>query len=147
MPTEIPFGFPDRESLVLLLDLPGRADSGYEWISCRAKIHVGGFNGSADLYLGAGDLQQLSDQLEDLYRSLSGKAELNTIEGQIALKLTGDGKGHIRLEGSLLDRCGVGNKLMFVIEYDQTLLWQTVSALRDVLGQIKSKATSITEFT
>jgi hypothetical protein len=141
MPIEIPFGFPERESLVLSLDLPAKTDSGYEWIFCRAKIQAGGFNGKADLYIEAGDLIRLSEQIEILYQTLSGEAALDTIEGQISLTLIGDGKGHIKLQGFLLDRRGTGNKLTFVIEHDQTLLWLAVSALRDVLHQIKSKTT------
>jgi hypothetical protein len=142
MPLDIPFGHPDRESLVLSLDLPAKTDSGYEWISSRAQVHAGKFQGAADLYLEAGDLKRFSEPVETLYRTLKGEAALNTIEDQISLLLTGDGKGHIELKGTLLDRCGTGNRLNFVLQYDQTLLWQTVSALRDALGQIDSKGKS-----
>jgi hypothetical protein len=145
MPVAIPFGFGDRESLVLALDLPAKIDSGYDWISCHASIKAGSFEGKADLYIVAGDLVPFSEQVEALYRTLRGEAVLNTLEGQIDLRLVGDGKGHIKLHGELLDRCGIGNKLSFVIEYDQTLLWQTISALRDVLAQIRTRGTSAVE--
>lgn len=142
MPLEIPFGFPERESLVLSLDLPPKSDDGYEWISCQAAIQAGSFHGKVDLYIMAGDLIRLSEQVEVLYRTLNGEATLDTLEGQISLRLTGDGKGHIKLEGFLLDRCGLGNKLNFLLEYDQTLLWQTVSVLRDACSQIGTKGVS-----
>ena len=143
MPLSIAFGHADRESLVLSLDLPANTDSGYEWISCRAAVHAGNFQGMADLYLEAGDLKRFSQPLEGLYRTLKGEAALDTIEGQISLKLVGDGKGHIELRGTLLDRCGDGNTLKFVLQYDQTLLWQTISALRDAISQIDSKGKSV----
>jgi hypothetical protein len=143
MPLDIPFGHPDRESLVLSLDLPAKTDSGYEWINCRATVHAGKFQGTADLYLEARDLMSFGQPLESLYRTLKGEAALDTIESQISLKLVGDGKGHVELRGTLFDRCGNGNMLKFVLQYDQTLLWQTISALRDVLSQIDSKGKSV----
>lgn len=143
MPLEIPFGHPDHESLVLSLDLPAKTDSGYEWISSRAEVYAGKFRGTADLYLEAEDLKRFSEPLEILCRTLKGEAKLDTIEGQISLLLIGDGKGHIELKGTLIDRCGNGNKLMFVLQYDQALLWQTISSLRDALSQIDSKGKSL----
>ena len=142
MALEIPFGFPNRESLVLSLGLPPHNDDGYEWIKCHAEIQAGQFEGKVELYLVSGDLFRLSEQAEVLYRTLSGEASLDTLEGQISLRLTGDGKGHIKLEGFLIDRCGDGNKLNFILNYDQTLLWQTVSTLRDACSLIKTKGKS-----
>ena len=40
---------------------------------------------------------------------MSGSAEFATMEGQLSLRLVGDGKGHIELRGELADQTGIGN--------------------------------------
>jgi len=144
MAIAIPFGFEDRESVILNLDLPAESDSGYDCISCLVHVRAGNFDARVKHLIERRDLIPFSEAAEKLYRSLKGEAVLNSLEGHIYLKLTGDGKGHIKLQGELVDR-GIENKFFLVIEYDQTLLWQSVSALRDVLMLIQTKGSSPTE--
>jgi hypothetical protein len=51
------------------------------------------------------------------------------MEGQLALELIGDGRGHIRVEGISLDVVGVGNRLNFHFDIDQTYLARIVRSL------------------
>ena len=68
-----------------------------------------------------------------LENNLAGTAEFSTMESQIELLLRGDGIGHVSVEGTVFDQAGVGNKLSFRLEIDQTYLPQIVRSLDDVL--------------
>jgi hypothetical protein len=49
------------------------------------------------------------------------------------IKASGDGKGHIRIEGEALDAAGIGNRLNFHFEIDQTDLSYTIKQLRGLV--------------
>jgi hypothetical protein len=60
---------------------------------------------------------------------LKGDVTFTTLEDQLFLKLSGNGRGQISLTGYALDQPGIGNRLQFQLELDQTHLAQ---ALRDL---------------
>jgi hypothetical protein len=66
---------------------------------------------------------------------LSGEALLDTIEGWLDLRLTGDGRGHVDLHGQLVDAPSDGNSLEFRLSLDQTYLPPLMAELRAALGQ------------
>jgi hypothetical protein len=47
----------------------------------------------------------------------------------LAFELIGDGRGHIRVEGTSLDVVGVGNRLNFRFDIDQTYLAGIIRSL------------------
>ena len=54
------------------------------------------------------------------------------MEGQLLLRLIGDGKGHIELTGEVADQPGIGNRLNFTLRCDQSLLGASIRDLEKV---------------
>ena len=79
------------------------------------------------------------EQLRPLYESLSGTAEFSTLEGQLGLRLVGDGKGHIALTGEVADYAGIGNRLHFSLHFDQTQLRVSICQLERITSQIPNR--------
>jgi hypothetical protein len=132
-------GFPEKERLEVSLSPEAASDSGYGWLSARVRINVGGFVGDVSMSLLFSELIRFKEELEPLYRTLRGKAELKTIEGQLHVVVEVDKLGHVKASGELLDAAGIGNALRFEIRFDQTLLWHTVSELDEALCEIREK--------
>lgn len=103
------------------------------WIRGSVYISVGGFKGKYSAAFLTDDLSQFLNELQHLYRSLKGTAEFKTMEGQLYVKASGDGKGHIEIEGKAIDAAGIGNQLNFNLEIDQTDLLQTIKQLRELV--------------
>lgn len=55
-------------------------------------------------------LGSFSEQLHVHYDCITGSAEFSTLEGQLSLKLSGDGSGNIKLDGKASDAAGLGKK-------------------------------------
>jgi hypothetical protein len=47
----------------------------------------------------------------------------------LSLRLTGDGKGHVELRGEVSDQAGVGNRLHFTLQFDQSQLRASIHEL------------------
>ena len=54
-------------------------------------------------------------------------------ENQLYIKALGDGKGHISIEGEAIDAVGIGNRLNFSLEIDQTDLSYTIKQLKEMV--------------
>lgn len=132
-------GYPEREriSFKLLPPVSDKDSEGYDWIRAKASIQVGDFSGQTDLMLTLSDIRQFRDQAESLYRELKGYAEFTTIEGQVDFKIETDGLGHMEVRGFLRDDASFGNRLTFVIEFDQTFLEHTISEIDEALSQLE----------
>ena len=114
---------------------PGLFDySDGNWITCDVHVAAGGFSGSFQADLRSEEFKAFLGEMESLAQTLEGTATLTTMEGQIALSLTGDGEGHARVQGEAVDEAGSGNRLHFEFEIDQTSLPQICKALETVLG-------------
>jgi hypothetical protein len=70
-----------------------------------------------------------------LHQSLSGQATFSTLEEQLSLKLSGNGRGGISLAGVAADAPGSGNQLAFEIELDQSRLPSVLKGLDEILSQ------------
>jgi hypothetical protein len=103
------------------------------WIVVSLLIQAGAFHGKMKASFLTHELVDFADQLRPLYESLTGIAEFKTMEGQLHLKLIGDGKGHISLEGIVADCPGIGNELSFKLEFDQSQLANSIRELEKVL--------------
>jgi len=66
-------------------------------------------------------------------------AEFKTIEDQLYIRIETDRLGHVQAKGFLLDDLASGNKLEFEINYDQTLLWHTISEIDEALFELSQK--------
>ena len=99
------------------------------WLVVAIAVTAGGFSGQTRATILTDELVSFSEQLHALYECLKGSAEFTTLEGQLSLKLVGDGRGHIHLSGGVSDRAGLGNTLSFTFEFDQTMLQQSINEL------------------
>jgi hypothetical protein len=111
------------------ISIAGRPDT-EGWIEATLEVAAGVWTGRCEVWFHEGELRQFASEIERLYNSLTGTAELNPLEPYLGLKLTGDGKGHIVVDGSARDRLHRGATLTFRFELDQTELPAIAAALR-----------------
>ena len=105
-----------------------------DWIDCEVALAVGGFSGSVRADLRSEEFRAFLEELQNLSQTLEGAASFTTMEGQIAISLTGDGKGHIRVSGEAIDDAGVGNRLQFAFDIDRTYLPKVCESLESLLA-------------
>ncbi len=128
-----------------------RTVSGYEsqpsgdshednWLMVDVSVAVGGFRGRFQATFRTAELTEFRDQLMALYKSLKGEAKLITMEAQLLLSLTGNGRGDISLKGEAWDQPGIGNRLSFGIDLDQTHLASTLRELDAVIERFPVRA-------
>ena len=103
------------------------------WVRGNVFISVGGFKGNYSAAFLTHEFSRFLDELQNLYKSLKGTAEFETIEKQLYIKASGDGKGHISIEGEALDAAGIGNRLNFSLKIDQTDLSYTIKQLKELV--------------
>jgi hypothetical protein len=114
---------------------PGLFDSwDGNWIDCEVEIAAGGFRGRFRADLRSEEFHTFSEQVEGLSRTIESVASLTSMEGQLALSLTADAKGHVRVAGEALDLAGTGNRLQFGFGLDPTCLPGISRALEYLLG-------------
>jgi len=105
------------------------------WLTVEIKIQVGGFHGKAEAAIQTSELVKFALELRPLFEKLNGSAEFRTLEEQLSLRLKGDGKGHIELTGEVEDRAGVGNRLHFTLQLDQSELGASIHELEAVISK------------
>lgn len=124
--TEVLIGDSDAEHVLirpLFRSQPGLFDDrDGNWIDCELQIVAGCFRGAFRADLRSEEFHTFLEEVEGLSRTRDATASFTTMEGQIVLSLTGDGKGHIRVTGEAIDAVSVGNRLQFVFDIDQTHL-------------------------
>jgi hypothetical protein len=120
----------------LTLEVLGRSYPGStdfwdgNWLHTHVEVAVGGFRGSVEGDIRVPEFISFYEQLEVLYRSLEGAAEFSTLESWLSLHVVGDGRGHVVVNGEVQDTPGVGNRLQWRIETDQTSLRTMLRGLR-----------------
>jgi hypothetical protein len=105
------------------------------WLTVKIGVRAGGFHGKADATILTFEVAAFTAELQMLFAALKGSARFRTLEGQLSLELTGDGKGHIELTGEVEDKAGIGNRLRFTLQIDQSQLGQSLRELEDVLSK------------
>ncbi len=100
-----------------------------------ATAHCGGQGASVDVYgafLHTSELKRWLNEVESLHRSLSGQAELATMEPELKVQLTAGERGHVCAKVEITPN-HLSQEHRFHLELDQsylpTLAWQ----LRQVL--------------
>ena len=126
-------GQAERERLCVAVLSRPTEDEGYDWVSAKESIQVGGFHGEVSLTITLSDMVRFAQQLRSLYESLKVGAEFRTIEDQLYIKLATDRLGHIAGTGHLMDQAGTGNRLEFRLELDQSFLRSTLTELDKVI--------------
>jgi len=103
------------------------------WLTVRICVSAGGFRGATDAAILTDELARFLTHLRALHQTLGGEAQFTTLEEQLHVVLSGDGKGHIELVGDLADQPGIGNRLHFTLRFDQS---QFAASIRELEGVI-----------
>ncbi len=104
------------------------------WLRASMEIGAGKFVGNVDAAFMTFELLSFAQQLRKVYESLEGVAEFSTMEHQLDLKVTGDGKGHMKVTGQVRDDASFGNRLQFGFDLDQTFIHKSLSELENVIS-------------
>ena len=99
------------------------------WFGAEVHVHCGGWRGKIDAEFYQDELTRFAEEIRALYRNLTGVARLGPTEPYITLKLEGDGKGHIVVDGVAQRTLGELTHLVFQIKIDQTYLPHIADAL------------------
>ena len=110
------------------------------WLTAKISVLAGGFRGNVKAAILTGELIEFLAQIRVLYQGLSGTAEFTTLEGQLHLRLLGDGTGHVELAGEVADQPGIGNQLRFKLQFDQSQLGASVRELEKVVLEFPVRA-------
>jgi hypothetical protein len=105
------------------------------WLMAQIRIKVGGFRGTADAAILTRELTAFLAQLRTLFQNVRGTVEFALLEEQLHLRLAGDGKGHVELVGDLADQPCDGNRLHFVLNFDQSQLGASIGELAKVVEE------------
>ena len=111
------------------------------WLSVEICIRAGGFRGKVTAAIITSELTMFLSELRPLYETLSGSASFTTMEEQLGMRLIGDGKGHIELHGEVADQPGIGNRLHFTLQFDQSQLGASIRELERVTSQFPVRVT------
>jgi hypothetical protein len=104
------------------------------WIDCEFRIAAGAFRAEMRADVKSEEFRTFLEDVEGIRGTLEGTAVINTSEGQIALTLTGDGMGQVRVEGTAIDEVGNGNQLQFGFEVDQVSMLEVCRSLEHLLA-------------
>lgn len=103
------------------------------WLTVQIRVAAGGFRGKVEASIITAELADFLAQVRSLNEMLEGSAVFTTIEEQLELTLTGDGRGHITLSGKVADQPGIGNRLFFECHFDQSQLHASVRDLAQIV--------------
>ena len=103
-----------------------------DWLAADVRIACGAWSGSLKTSFLKGELGNLAEQLRMLQTDLSAAAEFEPLERYIKLRFSGDGKGHIHVQGEAYSRFSNDTRLSFAFDIDQTYLRSIVDSLLSV---------------
>lgn len=103
------------------------------WLIVQIRVAAGGFRGKVDASILTDELVGFTAQVRSLNETVSGTAQFTTLEEQLELTLTADSKGRITLSGRVADEAGVGNRLCFEFDFDQSQLNTSLRELEQVV--------------
>lgn len=92
------------------------------WITTTVKVIGGNFSGEYEAMFMTIDYEKFKQELRLLYDNLKGVANFSGLEGQLELKIIGDGLGHFEVNVKACDQPGYGGQLTFTMTFDQTLI-------------------------
>ena len=122
----------DGGQSVLILDIIKQEDA-EEWLYANVKFKYKNFSANFTICFMLNDLYPFRDELVKLHSFLIGTANLNTIEDNINLKFTGDGLGHITVNGILRHASDCDLQLHFEIDSDQTFLTSLLNECNEII--------------
>ena len=99
------------------------------WVESQVEIRVGGFTGRFRASLRANEFSQFKEELARLYSELKGTAIFSSMEHWLTITVRSDGLGHFEAECRAMDQAGIGNRLEFLLSFDQTEIPQILKGL------------------
>jgi hypothetical protein len=120
----------NKESDFVVLEITG-LEPGGEWASANIEVHRDGWTGTMKGSFMKGELARFATAIRRLHRDLTGVAQLDPTEPNIVLTLTGDGKGHVTVDGVARNNLTSGSRLTFRFTIDQTYLEGIADSLND----------------
>lgn len=111
------------------------------WLTVQIRVCVGGFRANVGATVLTGELVAFLNQIRPLYDTLRGAAKFETLENQLLLRMEGNGNGHIELAGEVTDQPGIGNRLQFTLQFDQSQLGAALRELERVIAEFPVRAT------
>ncbi len=137
-------GGTERERIVVEVLAYERPPSGEyhddNWLRVNVLVSAGAFSGGFHAAFLTDELVRFRDQMQTLYRTLRGEANFRTLEEQLLLRLTGNGRDEICVRGVAVDIPGTGNRLEFELMLDQSHLQSTLDSLNEVIDQFPVRA-------
>jgi hypothetical protein len=103
------------------------------WLKVAVDVRTGAFRGKYVADLRVEEFESFRAQLDALYKSLKGEAALNSMEGWVSVRLAADRLGHLNAECEMRDQPGMGSRLFFTLDLDQSFIPTMVAALDDVI--------------
>lgn len=100
-----------------------------EWRVTSVEVACGIWRGAFRWQFHSGELRKFGLDIEELHRTLTGTVILDPMEPNLTLKMIGDGKGHITVEGRAQPEFYARTYLVFSIALDQTELPPIAAAL------------------
>jgi hypothetical protein len=110
------------------------------WVRATVSVAVGAFSGEFDAAFLTSDFVGFRDELLVLNETLAGKASFTTLEDQLSLEFTGNGRGGIGLKAVAVDAPGIGNRLEFALDLDQSYLSGILGGLDEILREFPPRA-------
>lgn len=105
------------------------------WLITEVRIQAGGFRGAFRANLHLEEFDSFRDSLERLYGRLEGRSVFASREGWLRVVVEGDGRGHLEARCEATDDPAIGNRLSFLILFDQSYLPETISGLNAILAE------------
>ena len=102
------------------------------WVRGFVKVKGGKFTGEFCAELMTIDFVNFKNELGKLYEKLNGIATFKTLESQVEITIIGDGIGHLIAKCKVMDKAGIGNKLEFEIDFDQTHIPKILNQLENI---------------
>lgn len=130
---ELVLGASEHERLVVrILDVHHEVGAGAygHWLDAVVSIRAGAFTGEFACSMQPQDFARLATDLERAREELRVVVAFATLERQLAFRLTGDGLGHFRIEGEVLD--DDGNRLNWNLQIDQTYLPALIASAKAI---------------
>jgi hypothetical protein len=104
------------------------------WIDCELDITAGAFSGRFRADLRSEEFHAFLQEAEALSGTLEGAASFATAEGAIAIAVTGDGNGDLRVRGEAADGAHAGNRLRFDFAIDPACMPDLCQSLAYLLA-------------
>lgn len=108
-------------------------ESDANWLKSRIKVVAGPFSGEFDAALTTQDFVYFERELNELLRSLQGKATFQTDEEWLRFEVVMGSRGTCTVSGAAKTSSGSQASLRFAFESDQSWLAETMRALAEVV--------------